>query len=207
MLKLRKNKWKDDKNDAGLIEEYLSRLRNDNIVEITQFIGEKICVSVENCNEFINLLWKIMMMNPHREIIYKNARLIQGLTFIRADIRNHLMEFMSQRNKTFCSIPSQYFSNNISTKLAFIIHFMCYLYSIDVATDADLEKWIRPSLSVQHLTIAQNAELSILLGPKLIGCSNVNVKAFFTFVEFNVKDQIIKAFNDLLVDVKSLKGE
>lgn len=197
---MRKNKWKDGKNDARLIEHYLSQLRHDNIVEVCKLIGEKLGVSAENCNEFINLLWKAMMKNPHREIIYKYARLIQGLTFFSGNILKQFMEFMTLRNNTFCSIPIQNFSDAISTKLAFTIHFMCYLYAIDLATETDLIKWIRPNL-VQHLSIAQNAELSILLGPKLNGCSNVNVKAFFTYVEFNVKDQFVKAFNNVLEDI------
>lgn len=197
LIDLRKNKWKVQKQDVIQMNEYLKQLRRDNLIEVTKLIGEMFKNSDENIKEFIDLLWKsLMMMKYHPDLIHRNARLVQGLTYLNASFNPIFIDFMVQRNKTFCLIPLQDFSSNISTKLSTIIHFMCYLYAIDIVKEDHLEIWIRPSL-VQHLNVDQNSELSIILGPKVINSLNVNVKAFYTFLEFNVKEQLAKAFDDV----------
>lgn len=196
---MRKNKWKIVKTGIELMEEILSHLEWANLVEITKLIGIQICESDENLMEFINLLWKLVVHNT--QSLKEYARLVQGLSFINPKMQIFLFQFMTKRNKTFCSIPLQNFSPAISKKLATIIYFMCYLYVIDVATESDLEMWIRPNL-VQHLTMSQNTELSIILSTKVSACSNVNVKAFFTFVEYNVKEQLLSVFNQVKNDLR-----
>jgi hypothetical protein len=73
---------------------------------------------------------------------------------------------------------------------------MCYLYLFDVADEKNLEIWMRPNL-VQHLTLMQNVDFSIKLGDKINQGSNVNLKAFLTFVELSVKEQLSSLFNDV----------
>jgi hypothetical protein len=203
LIDLRKKKWMIDCTDAFVeMEEILNNLQWNDIVFFTKFVVDKI-QSPDSVNGFINLLWKAIIRNSQTEMIYKYARLVQGLVILNTNFRNFLMPFFKRRNETFCKIPLQYISSDISKKLAIVIHFMCYLYVINVATGEDIEIWIRPGL-VQHLSMIQNAEISIVLGPKIADCDNVNVKAFFTFIEFNIKDQFSSVFKEIKGNLESL---
>lgn len=196
LLRLRANKWNDEKSDIDLMEENLSQVTMKNLVEITKNIGKQINEKENNLPEFINLLWKFVIQNPEPEEIMKHAKLTEGLSYINDNFTCAFMNFMKQRNSTFCLIPLQEFSPAISKKLATAIHFMCYLYTCDVAGEKDLEIWMRPNL-VQHLSLMQNVDFSIKLGPKINESSNLNLKAFLIFVELSVKEQLSSIFNDV----------
>lgn len=196
LLRLRNLRWNDEKSDIDTMEELLMQVTMKNLVEVTNIIGKKINESEKNLGEFLNLLWKFVIQNPEPEDIMKHAKLTEGLSYINENFNFALMNFMKQRNTTFCQIPLQEFSPSISKKLSTSIHFVCYLYTINVAGEKDLEVWMRPNL-VQHLTLMQNVDFSIKLAPKINESSNVNLKAFLTFVELSVKEQLSSLFNDV----------
>lgn len=190
-------RWSDRENDVVFMEKLLVQVQMKNMVEITKIIGTKINESENNnLDDFINIMWKYIIVNHESEEIMKYAKLTEGLCLINENLNCALMQFMRQRNLTFCSIPLQKFSLPISKKLCSAIQFICYLYTIDVASEKDLEIWMRPNL-VQHLTFMQNVDFSIKLGPKINESSNVNLKAFLTFVELNVKEHLSGIFNEV----------
>lgn len=201
LLQLRSMQWRKEKSDVVMLEELLMKLTVKNIAETANNIGKQIDKSDNNLNDLINLLWKFLMKNPEPDEIMKYAKLAEGLSYTQENFKSALMQFMKQRNVTFCSIPLQQFSPVISKKLSTTINFMCYLYLIDVATEKDLEMWMRPNL-VQHLSLQQNTDFSIKLGPKINQSTNVNLKAFLTFVEFSVKEQLSNVFNDVKNQLK-----
>lgn len=201
LMHLRSVKWCVEKKDVLLMEELLTQLQMKNIIEITKSLSKMVVESESNLKEFVILLWKFVIQNPETDDIMKHAKLAQGLSYITEDFKGALLQFIKQRNSTFCSIPLQEFSPSISKKLSATIHFMCYLYLIDVASENDLEMWMRPNL-VQHLTLLQNVDFSIKLGPKINESTNVNLKAFLTFVELSVKEQLSSIFNDVKKTLK-----
>lgn len=202
LLHLRSMKWNNENEVVNVMEELLQHITMKNLVETTNIIVKKIN-DEKSLNEFINSLWKFVIRNPEPDDIMKYAKLSQGLSYSIQKFNSALMNFMRQRNTTFCLIPIQEFSPSISKKLCTAIHFMCYLFSIDVAGEKDLEMWMRPNL-VQHLTLMQNVDFSIKLGPKISEGTNVNLKAFLTFVELSIKEQHLGLYTDVKKNLQAL---
>ncbi|KAG5673442.1 hypothetical protein PVAND_003488 [Polypedilum vanderplanki] len=154
-------------------------------------------------NEFIQTVWKNLMINPQNAIDLSEA-IFDGLALFDDNYVDYLNEFIELRRQAFLQIPKESYNRKIHEKLKFFIIFILELYNLGILTD-DLDKWIHPRLIEKFENVNDKIEISRKLTMLKINHIDKRSEMFMKNLDNSIADNQMKNFKDIKKELNELE--
>jgi hypothetical protein len=196
LCEMRAKEWKtiENQREIGQIEEMMMQLNDKNITFIALQINPIIIKSNNICENFLQILWKFIILNA--EFTLRYAKLCCDISLHNQNFARGLIIFLRKRNETFKELSDEDFTVKLSNKLSSVMLFVGYLFFFNIASEDEMKSWMAPNF-IKHLTYEKSTELSIAIGEKITECESNELKAFLSLIDFNSSENFFKTLHSV----------
>jgi hypothetical protein len=207
LIASRNNGWKCDENAAKpLVDHHLNQLCETEVPSISLKLQRLMKDSETIAIVVIRKIWEVVILKP--ELISLCAKLTNQMSIAelmqddgtKLKFAELLIQFLTHRQATFTSIPTDQFNDKIKSRLGQVVTFVAELYQLDMVSDDFMELWFDEKL-IENLTVVYATEISAVISEKIneVGSLSLRLKSLTFDMKINEDIELYKVLitNDL----------